>query len=120
MSGAEIGARGEALARQFYEEQGYTLLQANFRTRQGEVDLILERAGMLVFTEVKARTEGAIASPREWVDARKQRRVMAAALAWLAQNRLSDPPLRFDVVEVCFDKKGEVTSIQCIEGAFTA
>lgn len=120
MTGRETGARGEELARQFYEEQGYTFLQANFRTRAGEVDLILERTGMLVFAEVKARTVGAIASPREWVDAGKQRRVMAAAMEWLAGEKRSDPFMRFDVVEVYFDKKGELASIHCIEGAFTA
>lgn len=120
MTARQLGEKGEELARRFYTEQGYRLLAANYRTRQGEVDLILEREGLLVFAEVKARRGGAIAAPREWVDGKKQRRIMAAALDYLAQHKISDPLMRFDVVEVFFNPAGEAENIRCIEGAFTA
>lgn len=120
MNAGELGRLGERLAREYYEEQGYRLQAANYRTRQGEVDLILERGALWVFAEVKARGAGAIASPREWVDAKKQRRIMAAAMHYLMENKLSEPLMRFDVVELVFDGADKLESIRCIEGAFTA
>lgn len=120
MTAGETGRRGEDLARRHYEEHGYRLREANFKTRQGEVDLILERGGMLVFAEVKTRTGKAIARPREWVDARKQRRIIAAALGYLNYKKISEPLMRFDVVEIFLDEAGETVSLTCIENAFTA
>lgn len=120
MTAKEIGERGEQLALRHYEEHGYRLCEANFRTRQGEVDLILEKGGMLVFAEVKARTGKPVARPREWVDGRKQRRITAAALGYLNLKKISEPIMRFDVVEIILDEAGEAVSLECIEGAFTA
>lgn len=125
MTSREVGERGEALALRHYMAKGYKLLAQNYRTRMGEVDLIVQNATHLVFAEVKARKGDSIARPKEWVDGKKQRRIIAAAKAYLAKNRLSDPFLRFDVVEVVFAAEGENTgntppAITCHENAFDA
>lgn len=117
MSGAERGAAGERLAAAGYEADGYHILAMNYRTRQGEVDIVAEKDGLYVFAEVKARAQRSIAAPREWVDAHKQRRVILAAQAYLAQHELGDVFARFDVVEVIFDQQGAAVQNR-IENAF--
>ncbi len=111
------GQRGETLVRQHYEARGYRCFMANFRTRQGEIDLILQNGEEWVFCEVKTRSPGALARPAEWVDARKQAKIHAAALAFLARYKLGEPPLRFDVAEV-FLHGDSAPEIHCIENAF--
>lgn len=116
MTGRQRGAEGEALARRYYEEQGYTVLAANYATREGEVDIVAQRGETLVFCEVKARGPHAFAAPREWVDARKQQRIGKAARQYLAEECSAEYYVRFDVVEVLL-QNGEAT-IECIEDAF--
>ena len=117
MSGRATGDFGEHLALRYYQQRGYTRLAANFRCRMGEVDLIVQAPdGTLVFAEVKTRNQGAPGLPRDAVTPAKQRRLVLAAKHYLALNGLSDPFLRFDVVEVILDGKNH--SINCIENAF--
>lgn len=58
MDAKELGRKGEALARRYYEKNGYTVLEMNYRTRMGEVDVIAQKGGLYVFCEVKARSGG--------------------------------------------------------------
>ena len=113
-----LGAFGESVAAAYYRRQGYQVERANYRTRLGEVDLIVEKDGALVFVEVKARGPGALAAPGEAVTPRKQRRLIAAAQAYLALQNCADRRCRFDVVEVRVDEDGE-PRLHCIENAFT-
>lgn len=118
MDAQKRGKMGEDLALADYLRRGYSLLQRNFRVRAGEIDIILRGPnGVLVFCEVKMRRAGGCMLPREAVDAKKQARVRAAALAYLALNGLSEPPMRFDVAEVLL-AAGSEPSICCIENAF--
>ena len=74
------GDRGERAVAAFLERRGYTLLDRQWRCRQGELDLVaLDGGGTLCFVEVKLRGSGAIGLPREFVDSRKQSRLRAAA-----------------------------------------
>ena len=77
MAEVSRGAAGEVLAARFLREKGYTLLTANYRCRQGEVDIIAADASYIVFVEVKTRQQGALYAPREAVDAAKQHRIIA-------------------------------------------
>ena len=115
------GDLGELWAAEDYQKDGYTLLHRNYRTRMGEIDLILKKDTYLVFAEVKTRASNAIAKPREWVDYRKQQKIILAANYYLLQHRLSDPFLRFDVVEVYIDNRTPETPAKIIriENAFT-
>ena len=92
----ELGHTGEAVAAKYYRQRGYLLLNHNYRTRMGELDLILYKDGGLVFAEVKTRTSAAKARPADSVDSRKQRRLIAAAQFYLQRSdaggrRLADP-----------------------------
>ena len=75
-------------------------LDANVRSRAGELDLVMEDAGVLVFVEVRQRRAGAAVAAADSLDARKQRRVRRAALLWLARHGRHEAPVRFDAVLV--------------------
>lgn len=94
------GRRAETLARSFLESRGYVFHAANAATRAGEVDLVMEDRGALVFVEVRERSSDRFGAAAETVTPAKQRRVAQAALAYLKDNHLVGRPLRFDVVAV--------------------
>ena len=89
-----VGAKGEEIAAKWYKKKGFRVLQQNYRTPLGEIDLIVEKRGRwLVFVEVKTRTGTPLARPCEAVDARKQRKLIAAAnsifVTYLKQKKIS-------------------------------
>ena len=112
------GARGEELASAWYTAQGYSVLARNWRCREGELDLVVVRAGCLVFCEVKTRTGSGFGIPAEAVTAAKQRRLRRLAARWLGEQ----PPagryaeLRFDVASVTL--RAGVPELEVIEAAF--
>lgn len=111
------GDRGEAEAARYLREKGYTLLASQWRCRFGELDLVARsRQGILCFVEVKLRSAGAIGLPREFVDARKQERLRAAAACYLSVHEL-DAPARFDVAEIYAEKNGRLR-VEYLENAF--
>lgn len=82
---------------------GLNVVGRNLRLGGGELDLVAWEGPTLVFVEVKGRGAGAAVGPEESVDARKRRRLVAAARAYLARLEGPPPPCRFDVVAVDFD-----------------
>lgn len=111
MAEVSRGAAGEVLAARFLREKGYTLLTANYRCRQGEVDIIATDASYIVFVEVKTRQQGALYAPREAVDAAKQRRIIATAMQYLQRYPTPLQP-RFDVVEVVTKRNQPLQAVQ--------
>jgi putative endonuclease len=99
----KTGQKGEEVAARFLEAQGYAILARNCRLPGGEIDIIAQEGGCLVVVEVKTRRSKQFGSPFEAVDARKQRRLAAAALEYMAEHNL-DMPLRFDVAAVFLEK----------------
>lgn len=93
------GAWGEALAAKYLKKKHYKLVATNFRSRFGEIDLIMENKAYLVFVEVKLRKSDAFASACEHVDHRKQDRIRTTAEIYLSQFPTQLQP-RFDVVEI--------------------
>ena len=75
----DVGRTGEAVAAKYYQQRGWLLLNHNYRTRLGELDLILYKENTLVFAEVKTRTGAMLDRPAAAVDARKQNRLILAA-----------------------------------------
>ena len=93
------GAWGEQVARVYLERHGYVILETNFRTRLGEIDIIAQDGKYTVFAEVKTRKNDRFAAAREHVTPAKQARILAAAEEWL-QSHPEAPQPRFDVIEV--------------------
>ena len=108
-----VGRRGEALAAAWYEANGYTVLDRNWRCRAGELDLVLAGVDTVVFCEVKTRRSASHGTGVEAVDHRKRRKVREVAMAWLQASDTRYPEVRFDVADV--DGAGRVS---IIEGCF--
>lgn len=102
MSGGEralLGRWGEAAVAEYLRRKGYQVIAAGWRCRLGEIDLIARNRSCLAFVEVKLRKQASFAQAREYVDYRKQQKLIAAAQLYLAQNPTGLQP-RFDVAEV--------------------
>lgn len=93
------GAWGEAVAAEYLRKKRYKLVAAGYRTRFGEIDLIVKNKQYLVFVEVKLRKNADFASAREYVNRGKQDRIRVTASMYLSQNPTRLQP-RFDVIEI--------------------
>ena len=110
-----LGRSGEDRAATHLAKIGYRVLERNYRTKMGEIDLIALDRDMVVFVEVKTRTSDAYGAPELAVDVRKQRRMVKAALTWLKQKKLHQMACRFDVVAI---SGGDDAQIEVIRDAF--
>ena len=118
-----IGAAGERLAARHLEARGFRLLDRNFRTRHGELDLVAVDDRYLVFCEVKARIAPAarLAEPLASVDRRKRLRLRRMARTWLAARVDARPypaQIRFDAIGITFDRAGALLALEHVENAF--
>lgn len=108
------GARYEEMAAEYLQGKGYTILERNFRSREGEIDIIARMDGVTVYCEVKYRSGGQCGDPLEAVDRRKQQRIGRTALYHRFKSRIpEDTPCRFDVIGIYGDGR-----IRHIENAF--
>lgn len=113
-----FGREGEACAARWLESRGYRIIERNFRTPGGEVDIIARDGDTIVFIEVKSRRTATYGVPQLAVTPFKQRQIIRAARWWLQRERLHDQPARFDVVAVTL-RDGEPV-IELIRDAFEA
>ncbi len=96
-----VGDAAETASLHFLEAQGLRLVARNFRSRRGEIDLVMLEKSTLVFIEVRFRRSTSYGSGAETVTRRKQQRLVATARAWLQRYRTDRiPECRFDVIEV--------------------
>lgn len=113
------GAWGEALAAEYLRKKRYKILAAGYRSRFGEIDLIVQDKKYLVFVEVKLRKSADFAQAMEYVDRKKQDKLRMTASLFLSENPTKLQP-RFDVIEV-YAPEGTATAhpkIQHMEDAF--
>ncbi len=112
-----VGAAGEDAVAAWYAAAGYEVVDRNWRVRDGEIDVVAHRDGVVVFCEVKTRRGDAFGRPEEAVTIRKQLRLRALAARWLTSTQLRGNDLRFDVASVRPDGRGGWI-VEVIEGAF--
>ncbi len=105
MNRRKRGQDAERLARNFLERQGLSFVKSNYRSRLGEIDLVMREGADLVFVEVRYRTSRAFGGALESIDARKRRRLTAVALQYL-QGHPNTGGARFDAVAIQAD--GEI------------
>ena len=94
-----LGAHGERLACAHLTERGYALLERNFRTRHGELDVVVRDGRFLVFCEIKTRASDRYGPPQAAVGRVKQRRLRILAVEWLAAHERHGA-IRFDVAAI--------------------
>ncbi len=107
-----LGHDGEAAACELYRRLGFEVVDRNYRSGRGELDLVARRGETLVFCEVKTRRSDQWGLPAEAVDRSKQARLRRLAAAWLAERKPGYAEVRFDIVSVIVrGQKLEVTHI---------
>ncbi len=112
----QLGDHGEDLAAAALKQQGYQILERNYMTPLGEIDLIARQGKVLVVVEVKTRKSTRFGSPQEGVSITKQGRLRRLADYYLKAKRLTETPVRFDVVAVTL--AGDEPQVEIISNAF--
>jgi putative endonuclease len=108
---ALLGRSGEEAVERFYRRTGFAV-ERNFRAGRIEVDVVAHRPGLVVFCEVKTRTDERWGMPAEAVGYKKQARIRQAAAAWLAEHKPGAVEVRFDVVSaIVRDGRVDLTHI---------
>ena len=116
----DTGRRAEQLACEYLVGKGLSLSERNFRCRHGEIDLIMQHDGTIVFVEVRYRRHARYGSALESVTAAKQQRLIRTALHWLQQHRIGQATgTRFDVISLQ-PSPGSGDEIIWIQDAFQA
>ncbi len=118
----KLGNRGEKIAAKVLRKQGYRIIEKNYHSRLGEIDIVAKEDESIVFVEVKTRCSTDFGLPEEALSYDKKRRLSKLALGYLAHRRIKDTNCRFDVVSILMDNKkvSKVKHIELIKNAFPA
>jgi putative endonuclease len=115
----ETGALGERIAANYLRKQGYRIVETNFRCRQGEIDIIAQKGGYLVFVEVRTRRGSDFGTPEESVTKAKKEKLVSLALIYLGTHDRLPSLWRIDVVAVELGDAEKVTRLELIENAIS-
>ena len=102
-----LGQRGEQLATEYLKRQDYTILATNWHCKNGEIDIVAQKATTLVFVEVRTRHAEDTESAFESITPRKQARMIAAAQAYIAAHDLDEMDWRIDMIGIAFPQNGK-------------
>lgn len=116
MQNISLGLKGEEFAVDFLKRKGFKILERNFRTSFGQIDIIAKENNQICFIEVKTRKNLNFGLPQEAVSITKQKRIAKLALAYLKEKGFLNRKVRFDVVSILWNKTNPV--IELIRDAF--
>jgi putative endonuclease len=112
----QLGKQGESIAIQYLVKNGYRIIETNYRTDFGEIDIIAKDKGTLVFIEVKTRKSYRFGDPKYAITQKKQRKISMVALGYLKVTRQERAKARFDVVAISPEEDHH--SIEIVRNAF--
>ncbi|MBM4272331.1 MAG: YraN family protein [Deltaproteobacteria bacterium] len=112
----QTGKKGEEIAARYLESRGYRIIERNYRSRWGEIDIVAKDGNTVVFVEVKCRRSESFGDPQSAVGTNKQRKVSRMSLAYLKEKGLYPCDARFDVVAVKMLPAGN--RVELIRNAF--
>lgn len=112
----QIGKTGESIAARYLRKKGYRILEQNYRTRLGEIDIIARDRNTLVFVEVKARNSNHFGNPKSSITPQKQRKISMVALQYLKGTDQMRAKARFDVIAI--RSANTSPKIELIQNAF--
>lgn len=114
-----LGASGEKIAVKFLRKNGYKILQRNYNTKFGEIDVIGYDHGTISFIEVKTRLSESFGPPESAVTQTKKNHIIKTAQKYITENKLEDVCCRFDVVTVRLSNDGKSQEVSLLKNAFT-
>lgn len=113
-----VGNYGEDIANNYLIKEDYYIIERNYRTRYGEIDIIAKNKGIIVFIEVKSRFFNNYGNAIESISLKKQKKIVNLSLFYLTTKRFTNINCRFDVIEIYFDKFNNNYKINHIIDAF--
>lgn len=116
----DVGRWGEAIAARRLEDSGYAVRDRNWRAGRGELDIVAERAGVIVFVEVRTRRSDAFGAPEETISPRKRAKLIETAQAYLDAHGLAGAQWQIDVIAVNLDARNRLVRLDHIECAIGA
>lgn len=111
----ELGKKGEELAVKHLRENGYLIKETNYRFKKDELDIVVEKDGLLIIVEVKTRVNAYFGRPEEFVTPGKQKRIINCANQYVVERDIHKE-VRFDIIAVVINAKQK--SLNHIENAF--
>ena len=103
----DLGLEGEQLAANYLRNESWNVLEMNYRFSRSEVDLIAEKNNLLIFVEVKTRTNTSFGQPEDFVDVKKAENIMAAADHYISEKNWMGN-IRFDIISIIKTKEVEI------------
>jgi putative endonuclease len=116
----DLGDLGESLAAERLEAQGYRIRERNWRTLEGELDIIAQENDTIVFVEVKARRSRRFGFPEEALTKKKRGRLIKAALAYLDLHQIQETNWRFDLIAIEWSSMGDLIRFDHLEDVIEA
>lgn len=118
----ERGRVGEKIACRYLRRHLFSIIERNYNSRYGEIDIIAKRGELIIFVEVKGRRDKSFGEPFEAVSPRKQAQIKRMAKMWLAEHQmdpgLKDSVFRFDVISILLNEDNESVELLHIKDAF--
>jgi len=111
------GERGEELARKLLKKRGYKIIATNYRCPRGEIDIVAREQGMLVFVEVRSKSNLSFGPPEESITAAKQEKMRLSAYHYLEHHHAMEEPWRIDVVLLEMDDRGNARRTELLVNA---
>ena len=118
MESYQLGLKGEEIAEKWLVQHGYRIIEKNYRSQQGEIDLITRESGFLVFVEVKSYSFRSLGPPLGAVRKNKRESVIHAARTYLYKKGIKNEFCRFDVIAIYRRNDGS-RAVELIKNAFT-
>ena len=119
LSRRERGALGEKIALDFLIKRNFTVLERNFRCREGEIDIIALKGDCLVFIEVRTKTSSNMGTPEESITPAKGKRLVSLAQTYLQSHEDLPTQWRIDVIAIDMDRQGKPGRVELIENAIS-
>ena len=111
----QLGLYGEHIAAQFLSKHGYQIIEKNFRCSLGEIDIIAEHNGCIVFIEVRTKKKLTFGTPEESITTAKKDKLISLVETYLQMKEKSDSPWRIDMVAIEIHKDNSIFRIELVE-----
>ncbi len=112
-----IGRLGEKLAKEYLKEHGYTIIESNYRSPDGEIDIVASKQGLLIFVEVRTKSSRTFGSPEESITRRKKQKLVAVSQHYLQNHDIQESSWRIDFMAVELNASGAPKRVEHFEAA---